>query len=71
MNHKILILQSDFLDTISKWGFKTNPLSQVVQGIDEIENQHKKIDQLRSSLDYDIDGLVYKVNDLKLQKRLG
>ena len=65
------ILQSDFLDTISKWGFKTNPLSQVVKGIDEIEDQHKKIDQLRSSLDYDIDGLVYKVNDLKLQKRLG
>ncbi len=65
------ILQSDFLHTISKWGFKTNPLSQVVQGIEEIENQHKKIDQLRSSLDYDIDGLVYKVNDFKLQKRLG
>mgnify|MGYP001276277881 FL=1 len=36
------ILQSDFLHTISKWGFKTNPLSQVVQGIEEIENQHKK-----------------------------
>ena len=65
------ILQSDFLHTISEWGFKTNPLSQVVQGIEEIENQHKKIDQLRSSLDYDIDGLVYKVNDFKLQKRLG
>ena len=68
---QIFILQSDFLHTISKWGFKTNPLSQVVQGIEEIENQHKKIDQLRSSLDYDIDGLVYKVNDFKLQKRLG
>ena len=40
-------------------------------GIEEIEKQHKKIDSLRSSLDYDIDGLVYKVNDLNLQKRLG
>ena len=38
---------------------------------EEIEKQHKKIDNLRSSLDYDIDGLVYKVNDLSLQKRLG
>ena len=33
--------------------------------------KHQKIDDLRSSLDYDIDGLVYKVNDLNLQKRLG
>ena len=49
----------------------TNPLSRKIQGINEIENQHKKIDNLRSSLDYDIDGLVYKVNDLDLQKRLG
>ena len=48
-----------------------NPLSRVVSGIEEIENEHKKIDKLRSSLDYDIDGLVYKVNDIKLQNRLG
>ena len=43
----------------------------MVKSLDEIEMQHNKIDQLRSSLDYDIDGLVYKVNDLSLQKRLG
>jgi DNA ligase (NAD+) len=63
--------QSDFLKKISKWGFKVNPLSKIVRGINEIEKQHSFIDQLRSTLDYDIDGLVYKVNDLKLQKRLG
>ncbi len=63
--------QSRFLKKISEWGFLTNPLSRKIQGINEIENQHKKIDNLRSSLDYDIDGLVYKVNDLDLQKRLG
>ena len=63
--------QSEFLDKISKWGFQINPLVKVVSNIDEIEKQHFKIDQLRSSLDYDIDGLVYKVNDLLLQKRLG
>ena len=62
--------QSEFLEIISQWGFVINPLSKVIFGIDEIENQHKKIDILRSSLDYDIDGLVYKVNDLNLQKRL-
>ena len=39
--------------------------------MDEVERQHKKIDSLRSSLDYDIDGIVFKVDDLNLQKRLG
>ena len=63
--------QSDFLKKISQWGFVVNPLSKVIVGINEIENQHKEVDLTRSSLDYDIDGLVYKVNDLKLQKRLG
>ena len=63
--------QSEFLERISQWKFITNPLSKIVNGLSEIENQHKKINQLRASLDYDIDGIVYKVNDLKLQKRLG
>ncbi len=63
--------QFEFLKKINSWGFSTNPLSLKLTGVDQIEKQHKKIDNLRSSLDYDIDGLVYKVNDLKLQKRLG
>jgi DNA ligase (NAD+) len=67
----IFKLQSEFLEKISKWGFVINPLSKKINGIDEIEDHHSKVDLLRSSLDYDIDGLVYKVNDLALQKRLG
>ena len=63
--------QLEFLKKINDWGFSTNPLSSKLKSLEQIENQHKKIDNLRSSLDYDIDGLVYKVNDLKLQKRLG
>ena len=63
--------QNEFLNKIKNWGFKVNSLSKPVNGIDEIEQYHKKIDQMRSSLDYDIDGLVYKINDLLLQKRLG
>ena len=63
--------QSDFLEKLNKWGFKTNPISKLLKNDEEIEIQHKKIDQLRSSLDYDIDGLVFKVNDINLQKRLG
>ena len=63
--------QSEFLKTIGKWKFKINPLSKITSNLEEVENQHKLIDKIRSSLDYDIDGLVYKVNDLNLQKRLG
>ena len=63
--------QSEFLEKISKWNFITNPLVKILKGIEEIENQHTKLDKERSSLDYDIDGLVYKINDLNLQKRLG
>ena len=63
--------QSYFLKKLNEWGFLTNPISKKIKGIDEIENEHKKIDNLRSTLDYDIDGIVYKVNDLNLQKRLG
>jgi len=63
--------QSEFLQKIKRWNFLTNPLSETVIGLDQIESKHKEIDQLRSTLDYDIDGLVYKVNDINLQKRLG
>lgn len=63
--------QSDFLKSISKWGFSTNPLVKVVKNLGEIQKYHEQIDSIRSSLDYDIDGIVYKINDLKLQKRLG
>ena len=52
-------------------GFSNQSIGKSLCNIDEIEKQHFKIDQLRSSLDYDIDGLVYKVNDLLLQKSLG
>jgi len=63
--------QSEFINKINEWGFFTNPLNQVVKGLDEIEKQHKLLEETRSSLDYDIDGLVYKVNNLELQSRLG
>ncbi len=63
--------QSEFLDKIKNWGFSINPLVKTVSSLDEIEEQHKYVDSLRSTLDYDIDGIVYKVNDLNLQQRLG
>ena len=63
--------QSEFLKKIEEWGFSINPLVKKISGIKDIEKQHSEIDSLRSSLEYDIDGLVYKVNDFNLQKRLG
>jgi len=63
--------QDDFLKKIKKWNFIINPLSESVKNLEEIEKKHSELDQIRSTLDYDIDGLVYKVNDLLLQKRLG
>ena len=63
--------QSEFLKKISRWNFETNPLSKIINSEKSIEQEYKKIDHLRSSLDYDIDGLVFKVNDVNLQKRLG
>ncbi len=63
--------QSEFISKIKQWGFLTNPYNQVVKNLEEIEKQHKLIEEIRSTLDYDIDGLVYKVNNLELQSRLG
>ena len=63
--------QSEFINKIKHWGFSVNPNNHVVKGLDEIEKHHKFIEEVRSSFDYDIDGLVYKVNNLELQSRLG
>jgi len=63
--------QSEFINKIKEWGFSVNPFNNLVVGLDEIQKQHKQIDEKRSSLDYDIDGLVYKINNLDLQSRLG
>ena len=63
--------QSEFINKIKEWGFSVNPLNNLVVGLDEIQKQHRQIDEKRSSLDYDIDGLVYKINNLDLQFRLG
>ena len=63
--------QKDLLKQLKNWNFKINSYCKVVETIDEIEKNHKEIENLRSSLDYDVDGLVYKVNDLNFQNRLG
>ncbi len=61
----------EILQTIQKWGFKTNPLNRLCQGIDEAANYYREIGDRRDSLGYEIDGVVIKVNSLELQERLG
>ena len=63
--------QSEYLNKLSLWGFRTNPLNKVIVGVKNLLKNYEDIDKKRSNLDFDIDGIVYKVNDFKLQKRLG
>jgi len=63
--------QSEYLKLLKTWGFNTNSFNKLVSTIAEIEKNHKMIETQRSTIDYDLDGLVYKVDDIKLQNRLG
>tara|TARA_B100001027_G_scaffold215292_1_gene188954 strand:- start:119 stop:2146 length:2028 start_codon:yes stop_codon:yes gene_type:complete len=63
--------QSEFLEKLKKWGFKINPQNKVISGIKDLMSNYKNIENKREELDFDIDGIVYKINNLSLQKRLG
>mmetsp|Transcript_27885 Transcript_27885/g.52102 ORF Transcript_27885/g.52102 Transcript_27885/m.52102 type:complete len:617 (-) Transcript_27885:2767-4617(-) len=63
--------QRGAIDRLEGFGFQTNPLTAVCDGPAEMIAHYHKIEQLRADLGYDIDGVVYKVNDLSLQGRLG
>lgn len=63
--------QNDFLKILSDWGFKTNPLNKVMKGIENLLKNYNEIERKRSDIDFDIDGIVYKINDFELQSRLG
>ena len=63
--------QSDYLKKLYEWGFKTNPLNKTIYGIKNLIQNYNEIEKQRANLDFDIDGIVYKIDDLELQKRLG
>ena len=63
--------QSEFLKKLKFWGFKTNKLNKVISGVENLINNHRKIEEQRKEIEFDVDGLVYKVNEFNLQKRLG
>lgn len=60
-----------FIDLLKDWGFSVNPFTRVCNGLDEIIAHYDTIQTHRAELDYDIDGVVYKVNRLDWQERLG
>src|SRR3984885_1109466 len=63
--------QSGMIGWFERCGFKTNPLTKVCHSVEELIAFHRQIEEQRSHLDYDIDGVVYKVDRLDWQERLG
>lgn len=63
--------QMGMVETFAAWGFSVNPLMRSFKDVEELIKHYHLIEQERAGLPYDIDGVVYKVNDLALQQRLG
>jgi DNA ligase (NAD+) len=63
--------QSEFLKNLKLWGFKTNPFNKKISGVKNLIQNHKDLEEKRKEIAFDIDGVVYKVNNFELQTRLG
>mgnify|MGYP001340003016 CR=1 FL=1 len=63
--------QSEFLNLLKQWGFNVNEFNKIISGVDNLVHNHKELEKKRHDLDFDVDGLVYKINNLDMQKRLG
>jgi len=63
--------QSAVVDAVRHWGLPTNPLLRICAGVEDMLAFHREIAAARTTLGYDIDGVVYKVNRLDWQERLG
>ena len=63
--------QEDFFEHLQYWGFPINPNNRLCKSVAEIDSFFDNLMQIRAGLPYDIDGVVYKVNDILLQERLG
>jgi len=63
--------QMGVIEAFGCWGFPVNPLMEVCNGVEDLLAHYHAIEEQRAALGYDIDGVVYKVNRLDLQERLG
>ena len=68
---QIFKTQTDLLKQLKNWGFPINPYCKIIENIKDVEKNHSFLESLRSTLDYDVDGIVYKVNNFNFQERLG
>ena len=63
--------QVDFLKNLKLWGFKTNLYNKKISSIKNLILNHKELEKKRKEIPFDIDGVVYKINNFNLQRRLG
>ena len=63
--------QYQFMNILPKWGLPVNPLVKKGYGIDFLLSYYEEMENIRQSLDYEIDGVVFKVNSFELQENLG
>ncbi|HRD18753.1 MAG TPA: NAD-dependent DNA ligase LigA, partial [Candidatus Marinimicrobia bacterium] len=61
----------EFLEALLKWGFRVNPLIEIAKEVEALIAYYHKIESIRDSMPYDIDGVVYKVDSLTQQAKLG
>jgi len=71
VSEKLWNTQEEFFNHLKNWGFPVNPNNKLCHNIKELEDNFEQLMQVRASLPYDIDGMVYKVNSIILQERLG
>ena len=71
INGMVFKNQKDFLDFLPKYGFPVNPHTEIGNGIDFLHKYYTKCENLRDTLDYDIDGAVFKVNSYDYQNQIG
>lgn len=71
LSEPLAATQSEAIARLSRFGFPTNPLTRICRTPQELIEHYRSIEAQRATLGYDIDGVVYKVDDLSLQVRLG
>jgi len=71
MSEPLAVTQTGAIKRLKALGFSTNPLTLSCESVDELLTHYRDIENRRATLGYDIDGVVYKVDDLALQARLG